>query len=400
MMTPTFVLQAYLRGGLTEETDKNSGTYHLLSSMMTKGHNKISYDKIKKDLEENSSSISGFSGKNAYGLLMHGLSDSFQDLFPHFSGALMSPDMPQKYLNHEKQLSLRSLVNQKEDPVKQCFKEAQRLFFGTHPYALSPIGNQKSLKAITQKSLLTTHKKNMKSQEFLITYCGDIDLQDVLVTLQPLFDSLPARKSQALKFKKYKSTVGVERFIPFNREQTQIFYGIPCGKMGSPENLYLKMLSSHLSGQSSELFVEVRDRQGLCYSAQPVHFAAIEGGYFGIYMASGFDKVVPAIAAIKELIGRIRDNGLPEEDFNRIKTMIKGQNLINVQTNEDFASIYSVPVLQAQGLDYYYKGNKEIEDLKYADFQKNIKKVLSQKWNTIVVGRDTEQKPTAKNAKK
>lgn len=390
LMTPTFVLQAYLRGGLTEETEKTSGMYHLLSSMLTKGHNKISYDKIKKALEERSSSISGFAGKNAYGLLMHGLSDNLQELFPYFSGALISPDMPQKYLNHEKQLSNRALLNQKEDPVKQCFKLAQKLFFDKHPYSLNPIGTEKSLKAISQKSLMDTHKKNLKNQEVLITYCGDAELQEILTTLQPLFDKLSPRKSKAVKYKKYKAIVGVEKFIPFNREQTQIFYGIPCGKTGSPENLYLKMLSSHLSGQSSELFVEVRDRQGLCYSAQPVHFAAIEGGYFGIYMASGFDKVKPAIAAIKELIGRIRDNGLPVEDFNRIKTMIKGQNLINVQTNEDFASIYSVPVLQAQGLDYYYKNNKEIEDLKYEDFQKNIKKILSQKWNTIIVGRETK----------
>ncbi|MBY0414519.1 MAG: insulinase family protein, partial [Bdellovibrionales bacterium] len=317
--------------------------------------------------------------------------DSFQDLFPHFQGAFLNPDMPTKYLNHEKQLSQRALVNQKEDPVKQCFKTAQKLFFGEHPYALNPIGTEKSLKAISQKSLQTVHKKNLKSQEILLTYCGDMDLQDVMSQLQPLFDSLPGRKSQGLKFKKYKSTVGTDTFIPFNREQTQIFYGIPCGKMGSPENLYLKMLTSHLSGQSSELFVEVRDRQGLCYSAQPVHFSAIEAGYFGIYMASGFDKVKPAIVAIKELLGRIRDNGLPKEDFDRIKTMIKGQNLINVQTNEDFASIYSVPVLQAQGLDFYYKSNKEIEDLKYEDFQKNIKKVLSQKWSTIIVGRGGEK---------
>ncbi|MBC7713618.1 MAG: insulinase family protein [Rhizobacter sp.] len=389
-MTPTFVLHAYLRGGLTEETAKNNGTYHLLSSMLTKGHNKVSYDKIKKSLEEKSASISGFSGKNAYGLLMHGLSENFQELFTHFTGAFISPDMPAKYLSHEKQFSLRGLVNQKEDPVKQCFKEAQRLFFDKHPYALNPIGTEKSIKATTQKNLIDTHKKNLKNQEVLITYCGDSELQEVLATLEPMFESLAPRKSKALNFKKYKPTVGVEKFILFNREQTQIFHGIPCGKMGSPENLYLKMLASHLSGQSSELFVEVRDRQGLCYSAQPVHFAAIEGGYFGIYMASGFDKVKPAIAAIKDLIGRIKENGLPREDFERIKTMIKGQNLINVQTNEDFASIYSVPVLQAQGLDYYYKGNKEIEDLKYDDFQKNIKKVLSQKWNTIIVGRETK----------
>lgn len=386
-MTPTFVLQAYLRGGLTEENEKTNGSYHLISALLTKGYKNISYEKIKKSLEEKSSSISGFSGKNAYGLLMHGLSDNFEELFPHFQGSLINPDMPLKYLNHEKQMVLRSLINQKEDPVKQCFKEAQKLFFGSHPYSLSPIGTDKTIKSASAKNLLTIHKKNIKNKELLITYCGDADLSRVLAVLNPLLDELPSRKSQKITFKKYKPTLGIERFISFNREQTQIFYGINCGKMGSPDNLYLKMLTTHLSGQSSELFVDVRDKKGLCYSAQPVHFAAIEGGYFGIYMASGFDKVTPALAAIKEIIEKIKNHGLPREDFERIKTMIKGQNLINVQTNEDFASIYSVPVLQGQGLDYYYKGNKEIEDLKYEAFQNNIKKILSQKWNTIIVGR-------------
>ncbi|MGZ3787086.1 MAG: M16 family metallopeptidase [Bacteriovorax sp.] len=386
-MTPTFVLQAYMRGGITEESEKTNGIYHLLSSLMTKGYNKISYEKIKLSLEEKSSSIGGFSGKNAYGLLMHGLSENLQDLFPHFQGALISPDMPIKYLKHEKQLAIRALANQKEDPVKQCFKVAQNLFFGSHPYALNPIGTEKTLKTISQQSLIQLHRKNLKTKEILFTYCGDSSLDDILEIISPLLAELPARKSQKVIFKPYKPIVGVDKFISFNREQTQIFYGIPCGKTGTPENLYLKMLAAHLSGQSSELFVEVRDRQGLCYSAQPVHFAAIEGGYFGIYMASGHDKVPAATAAIKELIGRIREKGLAEEDFNRIKLMIEGQNLINVQTNEDFASIYSVPVLQAQGLDYYYKVNSEIENLSYEKFQTNIKKVLSKKWNTIIVGR-------------
>ena len=387
-MTPTFILQAYMRGGITEETPKTNSIYHLLSSMITKGHNKISYDKIKQDLEEKSSSINGFSGKNAYGLLMHGLTTNIHDLLPHFTGALVNPDVPIKYLKHEKQLASRALTNQKNDPVKHCFREAQKLFFGNHPYVLNPIGTDASLKSITQKNLLNLHQKNIKSKEILITYCGDTSLEEVLSLLDPLFTGLSPRKVQKIIFKKMKSTVGAEKFIHFNREQTQIFYGIPCGKIGAPENLYLKMLTSHLSGQSSELFVEVRDRLGLCYSAQPVHFAALEGGYFGIYMASGHDKVAAATVAIKELLERIKEKGLSKEDFDRIKTMIKGQNLINVQTNEDFASIYSVPVLQAQGLDYYYKGNQEIENLKYEDFQKNIKKILSQKWNTIVVGRE------------
>lgn len=386
-MTPTFVLQAYMRGGITEETPKTNGIYHLLSSMLTKGYEGISYEKIKLDLEEKSSSINGFSGKNAYGLLMHGLTENLQDLFAHFSGAFIKPDMPLKYFKHEKQLALRALANQKEDPVKQCFKAAQQLFFGNHPYALNPIGTKETLKILGQKSLLQLHNKNIKQKEILFTYCGDSSLEDILEIFNPLLEKLSPRKTSKINFKKYKSVTGIDKFISFNREQTQIFYGIPCGRIGAPENLYLKMLTTHLSGQSSELFVEVRDRQGLCYSAQPVHFAALEGGYFGIYMASGHDKVAAATAAMKELIGRIRDNGLKEEDFNRIKLMIEGQNLINVQTNEDFASIYSVPVLQSQGLDYYYVGNNEIQNLTYENFQKNIKKILTQKWNTIIVGR-------------
>ena len=391
LMTPTFVLQAYLRGGLTEETVKDNGTYHLLSSMLTKGYGKISNEKLKKDFEEKSASLNGFAGKNAYGLLMHGLTENMPELTEHFIGSLLDPKMPSKHLNHERQLTIRALENHKEDPVKHCFREAQRLFFTTHPYALNPIGSIESLKTIKEKKLIDLHKKNIKNKEILISYCGDLELEDILELLEPLTSKLASRKSQKIQFKKYKPLLNVEKYIAFDREQTQIFYGIPTGTMKDKDNFYLKLLATHLSGQSSELFVEVRDRQGLCYSAQPVHFSALEGGYFGIYMASGHDKVTKAIAAIKELIGKIRDHGLSKEDFERIKTMIQGQNLINVQTNEDFASVYSVPLLQGEGLEYYHNKNQDIVNLTYEEFQANIKKILNGKWNTIIVGREKNQ---------
>ena len=95
---------------------------------------------MKKDFEEKSASINGFAGKNAYGLLMHGLTENMAELTEHFIGTLLDPKMPSKHLNHEKQLTIRALENHKEDPVKHCFREAQKLFFNTHPYALNPIG--------------------------------------------------------------------------------------------------------------------------------------------------------------------------------------------------------------------------------------------------------------------
>ena len=86
------------------------------------------------------------------------------------------------------------------------------------------------------------------------------------------------------------------------REQVQIVIGKSAFKMTDSEDLYLKMITAHLSGQGSELFVEVRDKQGLCYAVQPVHMSALEGGAWGIYIGAGKDKKQAAIDAIKNIL--------------------------------------------------------------------------------------------------
>jgi zinc protease len=387
-MCPTFVLHAYLKGGLTEETETTNGVHHLLSGIINKGYAGMPYEKLRLNLEDKSASLNGFTGKNAYGVTMHGQTEHITDLMNHFFGTFLTPAFPAKKLAHEKEMTLRSLDNQTEDPIRQCFMKVNNMLFAGHPYRRNIVGTEKTVKKITRKSIIDRHANNLNKKEVLITYCGDLELDEVLERMAPHLQKLKPRAEKKVVAKKFKPQTGKHEFQFFDREQTQIFHSIPTAKLGSKENLYLKMLSTHLSGQSSELFVEVRDRQGLCYTAQPIHFTALEAGYFGIYMASGHDKVTPAIAAIKGILADIRANGLSREEFKRIKTMIEGQSLINVQTNEDYANIYSVPTLQGQGLDYYHNNNKAVINLKYEDFQKGLKKILGRKFNTVIVGRE------------
>ena len=104
--------------------------------------------------------------------------------------------------------------------------------------------------------------------------------------------------------------------------------GIPSGKLGSKDTIIFKMLTTFLSKcQSSELFVEVRDKKGLCYSIQPVHFTALEGGYWGVYLASGHDKSIQAINTIIEVLNKIKDKGISKKEFQRIKVMIEAPKL-------------------------------------------------------------------------
>ena len=386
-LTPTFVMHAYLKGGQSSENLKTAGQHHLLNRLFTYGYKGMKYEKLKHDLESLSSSLSGFSGKNAYGLTLHGQSKDFDRLSQHFFGTLLTPEIPKKFFDHERKVIVRALDNQKEDPMKQAFKSFYKLVFNQHPYSLDLAGSPQTLKTFTPTGLQRLHQNHLKNTEIVLTYCGDLDYPVVLQMIKDMMKKSGPRKSVKKPKNIIKPITGKKVDLEFTREQTQIVIGAPAYNIGRIEDLYLKMITTHLSGQSSDLFVEVRDRQGLCYSVSPVHVSALEAGCWGIYIGSGHDKTEQAIEAIMKIINGIRDNGLSRSEFDRIKTMIDGQNLLGIQTNEDYAQFYSIPVLHNLGLDFAHKNNEQIRTANYEDFQIFMKKFFSCKWNIIKAGR-------------
>lgn len=385
-MTPTFVLHAYLKGGLASETPANSGIYHLMARLLHYGYKETSFEDLKYDLELKSSYLNGFSGKNAYGLTLHGQSEHFNELLNHFEKTLLTPSFPNNYLKLEKEFVKRTLENQKEDPVKQCFKTNNRLIFGDHPYSMDTIGSLKSIKSLTRKKLLDLHMDSLNKSKLVITYCGNLDFDLVKQKVTQMLNTLKARKVSISKARKYISKKGKNIKLNFEREQTHIFIGTRAFKNGVKEDLFLKMLTGHLSGQSSDLFVEVRDRMGLCYAVQPVHLSALDGGFWGVYIGSGADKKDLAIAAIKALLNNLKENGFTKEEFERVKKMIDGQNLLNVQTIDDYANFYSIPVLHGMGLDYQHISFEKIRSFDYKEFNQFLKRFLNANWNVIEVG--------------
>jgi zinc protease len=385
-MTPTFVMHAYLKGGQASETVKNAGIYHLTSRLLTYGYKGMGYEKLKMDLESLSSSLNGFSGKNAYGLTMHGQSKDMQRLSEHFFGTLFKPELPKKFFDHERKVILRALDNQKEDPMKQAFKAFYRMVFNQHPYSLDLAGTTETLKSFTPTALSRLHSAQIKNSELVFTYCGDQDFTVIYGLLLEMTKSLAPRKVTKKAKRKPKSITGKTEHLEFPREQTQIVIGGAAYPIGQMEDLYLKMITAHLSGQSSDLFVDVRDKKGLCYSVSPVHISALEAGCWGIYIGSGHDKTEAAIAAIIEILNNLRDVGISKPEFERIKTMIDGQNLLGIQTNEDYAQFYSIPVLHGLGIDYPHKNNDAIRTANYDDFQNFLKKFFAQKWNIVQAG--------------
>ena len=68
--------------------------------------------------------------------------------------------------------------------------------------------------------------------------------------------------------------------------------------------------------------------------------------------------------------------------------MIDGQNQVNIQTNDDYANLYSIPVLHGMGLDFQHQSFQTIRNFTSNEFNEFLKVFLdlNKKWTRVEVG--------------
>ena len=383
-VSPTFAMQISIKSGLSTETLENRGLHHVMAGLLTKGYKNWNRESLDRDLDNRSASLCGFSGKESYGINLHGLTEQTEELLEHLFGSLWNPSFLKKEWDWERVSVERRLKEQQLDPVKLCFLKVAELMFDGHPYSFNPLGTTESLHQMNPETFMSFHENNLQNKKISLIYCGSLPLDELMASINSLDTS---QRKDNFSLKPYTPKEGEELSIPLDREQSHIFMGIATEGSEHEDQTALKLLSAYLGGQSSELFVEVRDRQGLCYSVSPIHHMALQGGFWGIYLASGHDKKEPAIKAVSTILNNIRDGNISRDDFETTKKMIEGQNQLLLQTNEDYVNNYAFPTLHNLGIDHFHENNQKIRDLNYKQFQSTIGRLLSKKWNRVVVGR-------------
>jgi predicted Zn-dependent peptidase len=120
--------------------------------------------------------------------------------------------------------------------------------------------------------------------------------------------------------------------LKFKRtEQTHVALGLHALSLGHPDRNTLDLISV-LFGESmsSRLFVELRERQGLCYDVNSyvTHFK--DAGSFGIYAAVDPSNGPKAVEALMGELRRLAD-GIPEEELHKARELAKGRLLLRLE---------------------------------------------------------------------
>jgi len=334
---PMAYISAVAGGGLLSEENGQAGLTQLMADLLTRGSSTHTAAELAELLESRAISLSTFSGRNSYGLSATGLSEDLPLMMETVAECLIDSQFPDEELEKQQALQLAGIRRALEKPMTHAQQMVRDAFFSGHPYQFSPKGSADTVSTFTRKDLQTHHQKLLSASNLVLAVFGDIDAGKIRALVEKDFGALPSIPVPEWPALAPFPTepVRVEKRLPF--KQTVLVRAWPGIPLGDDREDPISVLMDALSGLSSDLFIEVRDKRGLAYYTGATHFSGPVGGLFQIYAGTTEEGLPEVETQISLQADRLQQDGLREEEFDRAIEQLLADLARSRQNNGSFA---------------------------------------------------------------
>ncbi|MBM3906896.1 MAG: insulinase family protein [Gemmatimonadetes bacterium] len=258
------VMNLYLLGGVRTMTPQTAGLEPMYLAVSEQGTERYPKESLRRAMARTGSAIALDATDDWTLFGIRATTEVLDSVWNIFTDRLMRPRLEPAEVNFVRNQALNAIRQLEESPDALLSRAADSIAFRDHPYALSPMGTEASLSALTRESLQAWRTRWLVKSRMLLVVVGNVPrgtlermLNGTLGTLPAgdyqwtMPDTLPARPS---------SLTVLPRTLP-----TNYVAGMYRGPRANERDAAaLRVASAVLSGQ---LFSEIRSKNNLTYSA-------------------------------------------------------------------------------------------------------------------------------------
>lgn len=269
------------------------------------------------------------------------------------------------YVEQEKENLKKVIESRKDNKDTYATNRLLEEMFKEEPYGLYKFGNIDEIDNITSEKLYEKYKELIKDSEKYLYIVGDVEnlniesynIDEKEITISKEFPVKISEKENIVKEQmdvtQGKLVIGLN--TPNNKQEVIALYNTILGK-----------------GANSKLFLNVREKEGLAYSAGSTYLKRNNA----IIISTGIEvsKYNKAIEVIKNQLKDMEDGNITEKEMKDAKQFINaGLNLIN-ESSENMIEYRFDKDLYNEEIDIE-KYRKEIEEIKKEDIVKVAKQI-------------------------
>lgn len=278
---------------------------------------------------------------------------------------LVNGKFDEDYVEQEKENLKKVIESRKDNKDTYATNRLLEEMFKEEPYGLYKFGNIEEIDNVTSEKLYEKYKELIKNSEKYLYIVGDVknlniesyNIDEKEITISKEFPVKISEKENIVKEQmdvtQGKLVIGLN--TPNNKQEVIALYNTILGK-----------------GANSKLFLNVREKEGLAYSAGSTYLKRNNA----IIISTGIEvsKYNKAIEVIKNQLKDMEDGNITEKEMKDAKQFINaGLNLIN-ESSENMIEYRFDKDLYNEEIDIE-KYRKEIEEIKKEDIVKVAKQI-------------------------
>ena len=254
------------------------------------------------------------------------------------SYSLLSPELAQHEIDPIRSLMLQDIESLHDNPPRLAFTELAKCYYPA-PYCRPMHGDAEGLMRVDANSARQLHARSFCPRGAVFSCAGKIEPAQIISQLEKLFAAWQGSTATIPSFNGHPKPSN--NHIASEGAQVQLVTICPGAKFGDPDYYVAKVLNEILSGgMFGRLFIEIREKRGLVYSAYSRHIGNQALGVFQCYAGTTPENVQATLDVLSSELRSLRGS-LEQSELQRAKTNLKAALVIGEESSSARAASHS-----------------------------------------------------------
>lgn len=338
---PVISVQIWYKTGSASETDGSRGISHFLEHMMFRGSAGVSSEEHMRRITDVGGHANAFTAEDATVYIDNIPSDALDMALSleadRMDGLLFEP----KLFETERRVIIEEYHSHMNNPVAKALLEFRAMFYGNHPYALSPLGRLEDIASFSSDVCKDYYRRFYVPTNAVLVVVGDAEPGKIFDTAALHFGG---KNSHAVPQPCTHPTAPMESRCKGRHLARKIEFDVPLIVAGYPapsashdDAAALEILQLVAAGgETSRLHREVVRRRSLAIMTGGMNHLLRDAGMSMFFAAftpgTGAGRVEAALAAE---LRRIRDDGITQEELERAKNITLTNRIFELYSAEN-----------------------------------------------------------------
>ena len=349
---PTLTTLLLVGAGSRYENKQNNGIAHFFEHMAFKGSKKYPNTfVISSTIEGLGGVFNAFTSKDHTGYWIKSTTEHFETVVDVLSDMIKNSFLREEELQREKGVIIEEINMYEDTPMRKVGEIFEGLMYKNTPLGFDIAGTKDTVRSFTRDTFTNYMDKLYFPENALLVVAGGLNTGSIKGSKLKNYKGIIEEKfgdwngNGKASFEKYSSDqTGPNILIKHKKtEQAHFSLGFPTFSFFDPKKYALSVLATIIGGgMSSRLFIEVRERRGLCYYVSTGRELYHDTGNFVTQagIVNNIEKIKEAISVILDEHKKIMKGEIKSDELKKAKELIKGRLLLGMEDSSNVASYF------------------------------------------------------------